>query len=233
MFAPQFARAGIVPVMGVGSVSDSKQPEPSGTGICHQRDSGARRHGHRGHLHGHLHGRAASAGVRSSTAAIRHGGSAHDQSGGAGHAALAAECFQDRKRHRTCGRVRAGSPHRHHGRVWQTAGDDSGHFEYSRRGGEQAISLRSAEQRQPEPAGHDGHGIQRAAWRERVRRRHHLPHEWPDQREWISRRHGAEHVCPVGRRSAGRGHGGAVAGRTLQRHLRQSLQCAWHSRRPA
>jgi hypothetical protein len=28
MFAPQFASAGIVPVMGVGSVSDSKQPEP-------------------------------------------------------------------------------------------------------------------------------------------------------------------------------------------------------------
>jgi hypothetical protein len=28
MFAPQFAKAGIVPVMGVGSVSDSKQPEP-------------------------------------------------------------------------------------------------------------------------------------------------------------------------------------------------------------
>jgi SpoIVB peptidase S55 len=28
LFAPQFARAGIVPVMGVGSVSDSKQPEP-------------------------------------------------------------------------------------------------------------------------------------------------------------------------------------------------------------
>jgi hypothetical protein len=28
MFAPQFARAGIVPVMGVGSVSESKQPEP-------------------------------------------------------------------------------------------------------------------------------------------------------------------------------------------------------------
>ena len=27
-FAPQFAQAGIVPVMGVGSVSDSKQPEP-------------------------------------------------------------------------------------------------------------------------------------------------------------------------------------------------------------
>ena len=27
-FAPQFARAGIVPVMGVGSISDSKQPEP-------------------------------------------------------------------------------------------------------------------------------------------------------------------------------------------------------------
>jgi hypothetical protein len=27
-FAPQFARAGIVPVMGVGSVSDAKQPEP-------------------------------------------------------------------------------------------------------------------------------------------------------------------------------------------------------------
>jgi SpoIVB peptidase S55 len=28
MFAPQFAQAGIVPVMGVGSVSDSKQPDP-------------------------------------------------------------------------------------------------------------------------------------------------------------------------------------------------------------
>src|SRR5579862_7250016 len=28
MFAPQFAKAGIVPVMGVGSVSESKQPEP-------------------------------------------------------------------------------------------------------------------------------------------------------------------------------------------------------------
>src|SRR5262252_4903205 len=28
MFAPQFAAAGIVPVMGVGSVSDEKQPEP-------------------------------------------------------------------------------------------------------------------------------------------------------------------------------------------------------------
>jgi hypothetical protein len=28
MFAPQFASAGIVPVMGVGSVSDAKQPEP-------------------------------------------------------------------------------------------------------------------------------------------------------------------------------------------------------------
>ena len=34
---------------------------------------------------------------------------------------------------------------------------------------------------------------------------------------------GAEHVCAIGRRPARRGHGGAVAGRTLQRHLRQPV----------
>ena len=60
LFSKQFASAGIVPVMGAGSVSDDKQPEPLEAGLGGQRDSGARRYGYRGHVHGHLHRSAAA-----------------------------------------------------------------------------------------------------------------------------------------------------------------------------
>ena len=72
----------------------------AGTWFGDQRDPGARRYGYFRDLHRHLHGRATPAGLRPSLAAVRHGGSADDQGDGAGHTAVAAECFQDCERHR-------------------------------------------------------------------------------------------------------------------------------------
>ena len=54
-FAPQFAAAGIVPVMGAGSVSEGETARTAGGRIGGQRDPGARRHGYRCHLHRDLH----------------------------------------------------------------------------------------------------------------------------------------------------------------------------------
>ena len=158
-FAPQFAKAGIVPVMGVGSVSESKQPEPLEPGsaisailVRGDMDIAATctvTYMDAQHLLACGH----------PSVAVRHGGFAHDQSGSAGDAALAAERFQDRKRHRAGRRICAGPAHRHHGRVRQAAGDDSGHVADPRQGDRQS-RFRTSEQREPESAGHDGHGVQ-------------------------------------------------------------------------
>ena len=232
-FAPQFAKAGIVPVMGVGSVSESKQPEPLEPGsaisaILVRGDMDI-----------------------AATCTVTYMDAQHLLA--CGHPLLQ---FGMVDLPMTKAEVLATLPSPLNAFKIVNATEPVGAFvqdrhtgimgefgkqpemipvtlEYSRRGGEQTISLRSAEQRQPESGGHDGHGVQRAARRERVRRGHHLSHERPDQRERISRRHGAEHVCAVRRRTAGRGHGGALAGGTFQPHLRQSVQRAWHSRRPA
>ena len=78
LFAGQLGSAGIVPVMGAGSVSDDKQPEPAGSWIRNQRNSGARRYGYRGHLHRDLRRPPAAAGLRTSPVAVRFCRPAHE-----------------------------------------------------------------------------------------------------------------------------------------------------------
>ena len=78
LFAGQFASAGIVPVMGAGSVSDDKQPEPLEAGsaisaILVRGDMDIA-----GHLHRDLRGCAAAAGLRTSPAAVRLRRPAHE-----------------------------------------------------------------------------------------------------------------------------------------------------------
>ena len=92
------------------------------------------------------------------------------------------------------------------------------------------VSLRSAEQCAAESGGDDGHGVQRAARSERVRRRNDLPLNgdirvdgYPDV--------AAEHVLAGRRRPARRHAGRTDPGRRLQPDLRQSLQHARRSRR--
>ena len=99
LFSKDFASVGVMPVMGAGSVSNDKQPEPLSAGIGRQRHSGARRHEHRGHLHRHVCRRLAPVGLRSSVAAIGQRRYADDQGDGAGHSALGAELVQDSQQH--------------------------------------------------------------------------------------------------------------------------------------
>ncbi len=94
-FAPQFASAGIVPVMGAGSVSDDKATRTPGARFGRECDFSARRHGYCCHLHRHLYGCPSFAGLRASSAAIRHGGSADDQGRSPGNAGFSTQCVQD------------------------------------------------------------------------------------------------------------------------------------------
>ena len=117
--SPQFAQPESCPSWARvrSATRNSRSP---GTRLRRQRHPGARRHGYRRHLHRHLHGSAASAGVRTSAAAVRHRGPADDQGASAGHATFAAQRIQDRQHYRAGGRIRSGPSHRHHGRVWQS-----------------------------------------------------------------------------------------------------------------
>ena len=66
LFAKDFAAAGVVPVMGAGSVSNDKQPEPLVPGSAVSAILVRGRHEHRRHLHRHLSRRHPSAGMRPS-----------------------------------------------------------------------------------------------------------------------------------------------------------------------
>ena len=200
-YASQFAAVGIVPVMGIGSASDRKQPEPIEAGSAVSAVL----------VRGDMDiaatctvtyvDPAALARLRTSAVAVWRSRLADDEGHGAGHAAFAAECLQDRQYDRDGRRVRAGPPERHHGRAGARVEDDSGDRGHARsRGtwnGGKRIPLRSSQQRAAQPAGHDGHRFQRAARHQRIRRGHYLPHEWRAQRKGLSRRHAAEHVCPA------------------------------------
>ncbi len=226
-FAPQFAKAGIVPVMGVGSVSDVKQPavlEPgsaiSAILVRGDMDIAATctvtymdaQHllacGHPLLQFGMVDLPMTKAEVLATlpsplnafkivNATEPVGAFVQDR-----HTGILGEFGKEPEMIPVTLNIHSGAG---------KTGNDSGYVEHSQRSGEQAVSLRSAEQREPEPAGHDGHGIQCAAWCERVWRRHDLSYERTDQRGRISRRWSAEHVCPIGRRAACRGDGGALA----------------------
>ena len=77
----------------------------------------------------------------------------------------------------------------------QRVEDDSRDRRDAQRVGDQGIPLRNSQQRETEPACHDGDGVQRAAWHQRIRRRYYIPHEWRAEREGLSRRDAAQHVC--------------------------------------
>ena len=145
LFAPQFASAGIVPVMGAGSVSNDKQPEPLEAGsavsaILVRGDMDIEAtctvtyvDAQRLLACGHPLLQFGSVDLPMNKAQVPR------------HAGLAPQCFQDREHDRACGDVRAGSPHRHHGRVRQAAGNDSGHVEHSQQQWREAVPLRGAE----------------------------------------------------------------------------------------
>ena len=97
---PQFAAAGIVPVMGVGSSSDRKAAGTNRAWVRGERGAGARRYGYRCHLHGHLYRSATIAGVRTSADAVRAGRSAHDEGNRGRDAGVAAQRVQDREHDR-------------------------------------------------------------------------------------------------------------------------------------
>ena len=87
LFAPQFASAGIVPVMGAGSVSDAKQPEPLEPGsaisaILVRGDMDIAATCTITYLDA-----TASAGLRPSALAVRQRRLAHEQGRRSGHAA--------------------------------------------------------------------------------------------------------------------------------------------------
>ena len=168
-FAPQFAAAGIVPVMGVGSVSDSKQPEPLEPGsaisaILVRGDMDI-----------------------AATCTVTYMDAQHLLA--CGHPLLQ---FGMVDLPMTKAEVLATLPSPLNAFKIVNATEPVGAFVQDRHTGilgefgkqpdmipvtlnihggaaDQAISLRSAEQREPESGGHDGHGVQRAARRERVR----------------------------------------------------------------
>ena len=188
-YADQFAAAGIMPVMGIGSASDEKQPEPIEPGSAVSAVL----------VRGDMDiaatctvtyvDRAALARLRTSTFAVWRSGYADDQGQGGGHAAFAAECFQDRQHHRDRGRVRAGPPELAFmgvpGREPKMIPVTVAHAHTGARNHDQRIPLRSSQQRAAQPLGHDGHRLQRAARHQRIRRGHHLPHEWCAQRQGV------------------------------------------------
>lgn len=94
-FAPQLSAMGITPVMGVGSASKEKQPEPLVPGSGRKRNPGPRRHGRCRNLHRYLHGQRPPAGLRPSADAVRYGRHADDQSECGGDACFSAERLQD------------------------------------------------------------------------------------------------------------------------------------------
>ncbi len=134
-YGSQFAAAGIVPVMGIGSASDRKQPEPIEPGSAVSAVL----------VRGDMDiaatctvtyvDPAALAGLRTSAAAVWRSGPADDQGYGGGHAAFAAECLQDRQHDRDGRRVRAGPPERHYGRDGARVEDDSGDRRHAQRTG--------------------------------------------------------------------------------------------------
>jgi len=168
-FGPQFARAGIVPVMGVGSVSGGKQPEPLEPGSASARFWCAvtctlRRPARSPTVDaqrllacGHPLLQFGMVDLPMTKAEVL------------AHAAFSAQRFQDRKRHRTRGRFRAGPPYRHPGRVWQTARMIPVTLNIHSGAANKQFHYEVLNKRQPEPAGHDGYGVQRVTRGERVR----------------------------------------------------------------
>ena len=116
-FGSEFAAAGITPVMGVGSVSAEKQPEPLVPGsavsaimVRGDMDVAATctvTYMDKDHLLACGH----------PLTPVRHGRYAHDQGKRDCHAGFAAQCFQDRECHRSGGSFCAGPQDRHHGHV--------------------------------------------------------------------------------------------------------------------
>lgn len=219
-FAPQFAAAGIVPVMGVGGVSSEKQPEPV------------------------VPGSAISAvlvrGDMDITATCTVTYVDADRLLACGHplmqygmtdmpmtkanvlATLASPLNSFKiVNHRNRGRVGAGPPHRHSRALRAQRADDPRYPHHARRGASQDAALRGPEQSQAHPGGHDDHRFQRPARGERVRRRGDVSPAGADQRGRVSRGDAAEHVRPAGRQHSDRVCHRHHAGRALRAHLRQ------------
>ena len=112
LFAPQFASEGIVPVMGAGSVSeDVKQPEPLVPGSAVSAVL----------VRGDMSIEATCTVTYIDPQRLLACGHPLLQFG-----SVDAQRVQDRRHYGTCRNVRAGSPHRNHGRVRQATGNDSG-----------------------------------------------------------------------------------------------------------
>ncbi len=132
-FSKDFASAGVVPVMGAGSVSNDKQPEPLEPGsavsaILVRGDMNIA-----GTCTVTYIDDIAPAGLRTSAAAIGQRRHADDQGDCAGNAAFAGELLQDRQYHRTSRRVCAGPSRRNHGTLRSRAAHDSGDADLPRR----------------------------------------------------------------------------------------------------
>ena len=145
MFSQQFAAAGVVPVMGAGSVSNDKQPEPLEPGsavsaILVRGDMDIA-----GTCTVTYIDATQPAGLRTSSFAVGQRRHAHDQGDGTGHLGLAGEFLQDRQHHRNRRIVCAGPPHRNHGTLRSRAPHDPGNAQLPRHHARQAVSLRGAE----------------------------------------------------------------------------------------
>ena len=158
-FAPQFASAGIVPVMGAGSVSEDKQPEPLEAGSAVSAIL----------VRGDMDIAATCTVTYIDPQRLLACGHPLLQFGSVDLPMNKAQvlatlpsplnAFKIVNTTEQAGVVRAGSPHRHHGRLRQTARHDSRDAHHPRRQRHKRIPLRSAEQSASQSGCHHGDGF--------------------------------------------------------------------------
>jgi hypothetical protein len=160
-FAPQFASAGIVPVMGAGSVSEEKQPEPLEAGSAVSAVL----------VRGDMDIAATCTVTYIDPQRLLACGHPLLQFGSVDLPMNKAQVLATLPSPLNAFKIvntteRAGPSHWNSRRPWQAAGNDSGDADHSRRRQYEGISLRSSQQSPPQPSSYHGDGVQRPAWRE-------------------------------------------------------------------